>query len=147
MDWSTATWWWVASGVLIAAELATGTFYLLMLALGAAAGALAGYAGFGIAWQVVVAAVVAGGATAAWSVRQSARSRLAPSEGSNPDVNLDIGQRVQIVSWASDGTASVRYRGATWSARFAGTGMPAPGEHVIVAVHGSQLQVRPSAAL
>ena len=37
MDWSHATWWWVATGVLVAAELATGTFYLLMLAIGTAA--------------------------------------------------------------------------------------------------------------
>ena len=37
MDWSASTGWWLAAGVLVAAELATGTFYLLMLALGAAA--------------------------------------------------------------------------------------------------------------
>jgi len=32
MDWSAATGWWIVAGVLVAAELATGTFYLLMLA-------------------------------------------------------------------------------------------------------------------
>ena len=37
MDWSAATWWWIASGVLVAAELATSTVYLLMIARGAAA--------------------------------------------------------------------------------------------------------------
>ena len=42
MDWSLATWWWIAAGVLVAAELASGTFYLLMLALGAGAGGSAG---------------------------------------------------------------------------------------------------------
>ena len=41
MDWSHATTWWIVAGVLVAAELATGTFYLLMLALGAAAAAMA----------------------------------------------------------------------------------------------------------
>ena len=35
MDSNWATVWWIAAGVLIAAELATGTFYLLMLAVGA----------------------------------------------------------------------------------------------------------------
>ncbi|MBA3625982.1 MAG: NfeD family protein, partial [Methylibium sp.] len=40
MEWSAATLWWIAAGVLIAAELATGTFYLLLLALGATAAAL-----------------------------------------------------------------------------------------------------------
>ena len=37
MDWSASTVWWLAAGVLVAAELATGTFYLLMLALGCVA--------------------------------------------------------------------------------------------------------------
>jgi membrane protein implicated in regulation of membrane protease activity len=37
MDWNWATAWWIVAGVLVAAELATGTFYLLMLAAGAAA--------------------------------------------------------------------------------------------------------------
>ena len=43
MDLSGATGWWIVAGVLVAAELATGTFYLLMLALGAAAAALAAH--------------------------------------------------------------------------------------------------------
>ena len=38
MDHSTA--WWLLVGLLVIAELLTGTFYLLMLALGAIAGAL-----------------------------------------------------------------------------------------------------------
>ena len=45
MDWNASTGWWLAAGVLVVAELATGTFYLLMLALGLAAGALAAHAG------------------------------------------------------------------------------------------------------
>ncbi|MEK9804034.1 MAG: NfeD family protein, partial [Curvibacter sp.] len=39
------TLWWLAAGILVAAELVTGTFYLLMLALGLGAGALAADAG------------------------------------------------------------------------------------------------------
>jgi membrane protein implicated in regulation of membrane protease activity len=35
-----ATMWWVLAGVLVALELLTGTFYLLMLSLGAVAAAL-----------------------------------------------------------------------------------------------------------
>ena len=44
MDLSLSTWWWIVAGVLVAAELATGTFYLLMVAIGCAAGALAAHA-------------------------------------------------------------------------------------------------------
>ena len=34
---SFTSFWWIVAGVLVAVELATGTFYLLMLALGATA--------------------------------------------------------------------------------------------------------------
>ena len=40
---SHATIWWILTGSLVIAELLTGTFYLLMLAIGAAAGAAGGY--------------------------------------------------------------------------------------------------------
>src|SRR5262245_21732576 len=62
MDWAASTVWWVVTGGLVALELATGTFYLLMLAIGAAAAALMAYAGAGLSLQLVVAAVVGGGA-------------------------------------------------------------------------------------
>ncbi|HEU6455220.1 MAG TPA: NfeD family protein, partial [Roseateles sp.] len=45
MDWTDATTWWIAAGVLVAIELGTGTIYLLMLAVGAVAGALAAHLG------------------------------------------------------------------------------------------------------
>ena len=140
MDWNTPTLWWLATGALVAAELATGTFYLLMLAVGAAAGALAAHAGLGDTAQVVVAALVGGGTTAAWHVRRKRRPASAPAE-SNHDVNLDIGQELQVNTWGADGSARVQYRGAAWAVRYAGTGTPAPGTFVIVAMHGSELRV------
>ena len=45
MDWNAPTWWWLAAGALVAAELATGTCYLLRLARRCAAGALGEAAG------------------------------------------------------------------------------------------------------
>ena len=62
MDWSASTWWWIAAGVLVAGELATGTFYVLMLAIGCVFGALAGYAQISFFAQVAVAVVVGGAA-------------------------------------------------------------------------------------
>ena len=47
MYWTGATVWWIAAGLLVVAELASGTFYLLMLALGAGAGALAAHFALG----------------------------------------------------------------------------------------------------
>ncbi|MFY9510999.1 MAG: NfeD family protein [Rubrivivax sp.] len=142
MDWNASTWWWLATGALVAVELASGTFYLLMLALGCAAGALSAHAGLGTTAQVVVAALLGASATAAWHWKRMRRPQSLPAEA-NPDVNLDIGQTLQVEHWADDGSARVPYRGATWSVRFAGNGRPKPGPHTIVAVHGSWLTVAP----
>jgi membrane protein implicated in regulation of membrane protease activity len=142
LDWNAPTLWWLTAGVLVAAELATGTFYLLMLALGCVAGALAAQAGAALSTQLVSAALLGGGATVAWHFKRLRRPPAAPTE-SNRDVNLDIGQQVHVPEWAGDGTARVHYRGAAWSVRLAEGAPTAPGPHVIVAVHGSELRVAP----
>jgi membrane protein implicated in regulation of membrane protease activity len=145
MDFQASTWWWVLAGVMVLAELLSGTFYLLMMALGAAAAALAAHAGAGLTGQLVAAAVVGGGATAAWHLRRARQPRSAPV-ASNADVNLDIGQTVDVQAWDAEGRARVHYRGASWAVRHIADGAPAPGTHVIVAVHGSELRVKPSRA-
>jgi membrane protein implicated in regulation of membrane protease activity len=145
MDWSHTTFWWIAAGALVALELATGTFYLLMLALGAGAGAIAAHLGLSGTAQVVCAAVVGVGATVAWHLRRAGQPKAAPAEA-NADVNLDIGQTLTVETWQADGTARAMYRGAPWSVRYASSGTPAPGAHVIVAVHGTQLRVSPAGA-
>jgi len=137
MEWSAATGWWVAAGVLVAAEMATGTFYLLMLALGLAAAALAAHAGAGFSTQMLAAALVGGGAIVAWHLWRGRRVN-APLAG-NRDVNLDIGERVQVSAWLPDGSTRVVYRGCEWTARYAGEGEPQPGEHVIRGVDGNRL--------
>jgi membrane protein implicated in regulation of membrane protease activity len=142
MDLSAPMLWWIAAGVAIAVELATGTFYLLMIALGLAAGAVAAYLGLGFAAQVVVAALIGGGATAAWHWQRFKQPRSAPSR-ENRDVNLDIGESLHVNAWADDGSARVQYRGSTWIARPApGAGRQA-GEHRIVAVEGNWLVLEP----
>ena len=70
MDWSASTWWWIAAGVLVAGELLTGTFYVLMLAIGCVFGALAGYVSSEFFTQVVVAVVVGGAAVLTWDRRR-----------------------------------------------------------------------------
>jgi len=143
MSWAPSTVWWVVAGLLVAVELATGTFYLLMLALGASAGAFAAHAGVAVSLQLAAAAIVGGGAVAAWHLRRL-RQPAAPPAEANRDLNLDIGTRVQVSAWNADGTARVPYRGATWSARHGGRGVPRPGAHVIVAVQGNELVLRPA---
>ena len=145
MDWNAATGWWLAAGALVAAELVTGTFYLLMLALRAAPGALAAHLGSAATTQVLAAAMVGGVTTFGGHLKRSRQPKAAPAE-SNHDVNLDIGQTLHVAAWNPDGSARASYRGAAWSVRYAGSGTPAPGEHVIVAVHGNELRVAPAAA-
>ena len=142
MEGSGAMFWWVAAGVLVAAELATGTFLLLMLALGCVAGALAAHLGLGLSLQITAGALVSAIATAAWHFKRASRPRSAPVE-MNADANLDIGQIVKVATWAADGTARAPYRGASWALRFEGEGTPAPGDHVIVAMRGNELGVAP----
>ncbi len=144
MDLSSSTLWWLLAGALVAAEMATGTFYLLMLALGSAAGAVAAHLGLGATAQVAIGALVGMGATALWHLKRARHPRSAPAE-SNRDVNLDIGQTVVVRAWSDDGSARVSYRGADWTAAFEGEGPPAPGPHAIVAVRGNQLVLAPQA--
>jgi membrane protein implicated in regulation of membrane protease activity len=144
LEWNAATVWWLAAGALVAVELVTGSFYLLMLALGAAAGAVAAHLGLSGAAQMAVAAVLGGSATGALYLKRSRQPAPEPS-ATNRDVNLDIGSPVHVAQWAGDGSARVVYRGASWAVRFAGSGHPHPGEHVIVALDGNELRVAPKA--
>jgi membrane protein implicated in regulation of membrane protease activity len=136
-----ATLWWILAGVLVAAELTTGSFYLLMLALGAAAGALAAHLGLGLTAQVVVAALAGGLSTLGWYLRRRRLAVDGPDVQANRNVNLDVGESVQVAQWDEQGRTQVQYRGANWSARFAGAGNPQPGPHRITALHGNQLEL------
>jgi len=143
MDLSAATWWWLAAGALVLGELAVGSFYMLMLALGCVAGALAAHLGVAYAMQLFAAGIVGAGTTAVWHLRRARSPRSAPVE-SNRDANLDIGQTLQVEAWDAQGAARVSYRGSSWNVEFRGAGAPTPGPHVIVAVQGNRLIVAPA---
>jgi membrane protein implicated in regulation of membrane protease activity len=138
-----STWWWILAGAAVAVELATGTFYLLMLATGLAAGALAAHVGAGLPAQLVTAAAVGGLAVGALHIRRSRRPPAVDSHADR-DVNLDIGGTVHVDAWLPDGTAQVKYRGAQW------TVVPAPGTshgtgaHRVREVIGNRLVVEKS---
>lgn len=133
-----STLWWLATGAAITLELLSGTFYLLMLSIGLASAALAAHAGGSLNVQLTVAALVGGGAVVACYFLRK-KSSAAAHPGSNRNVNLDIGEILQVDIWNADGTTNVKYRGAQWAAvRAAGT--PASiGAHRIVEVRGNQL--------
>ena len=133
--------WWVLAGAAVALQLITGTFYLLMLSTGLAGAAIAAHLGASTAVQFMVAAVLGGGFVVAWrSYKQ--RSPSAAPASANRDVNLDVGETVQVDAWSPDGTSSVKYRGAHWSVSSIAGATPTPGLHRIVEVVGSRLVLR-----
>lgn len=136
-----STIWWLIAGAAIVLELLSGTIYLLLLSIGFAAAAIAAHLGAGVPMQLVVAAVVGVGAVLTWYlVRRKDRAGRPPSQA-NPDINLDIGGTVIIEAWAADGTASVRYRGAQWTAVPRAGATPSTGMHRVAEVVGSRLVV------
>ncbi len=138
MEASTA--WWIGAGILLALEMTTGTIYLLMLALGVAAAALAAHAGWGLSGQITVAAGVGLVAVLVWHLLRRRQQGSTPARAER-SVNLDIGEELQIEAWSPDGQASVRYRGAQWTAVLH-AGQPAePGRHRVVELSGNRLIV------
>ena len=118
--------WWIAGAVLIAAELVTGTFYLLVIGLALVCGGVAAWLGAAIPVQWLIAARARRhrhGAAAAMEARPARPARRRRQ-------GLDIGQMVQVQSWGPDGTARVAYRGSTWDAEARDAGHAAHRDHV-----------------
>ncbi|MGH8692154.1 MAG: NfeD family protein [Burkholderiales bacterium] len=129
--------WAVTGLVLVIVELATGTFYLVMLGIAAFGAALAAWLGFGFQVQAIVAGVVAGaGCYGVHVYRAKNRAgQMAP---------IDSGMPASFESWLDAGArlARVRYRGASWDARVEGVEGLEPGATVyVLAADGNTLRV------
>ena len=137
-----STLWWIAAGLLVAAELLTGTFYLLMLAIGLAAGAVAAHMGLGLTMQILTCAVVGACTVLVAYFRRRTRPGE-PSPRAERSVNLDVGETVFIDAWDADGTAQVKYRGANWTAIHRPGVTPTTGAHRVAELVGNRLLVDP----
>jgi membrane protein implicated in regulation of membrane protease activity len=132
--------WLITGFVLVIAELATGTFYLLVLGAAAFVGSLVAWLGGNELVQVSVGGIVAiagGLAVHHWHARNHAGK---PGEGNF----LDRGQPVILENWVDEGghIARVKYRGAWWDARIPGEARPAPGTTLYIeAQEGNTLVV------
>lgn len=134
--------WFAVACVLVILEMATGTFYLLMIAIGVAAGGMAALLDMPGTTQSVIAAAVA--AVATYALRRSKLGRPEHIDAArDPDVNLDIGQALEVGEWhmLSDtaAVARVMYRGALWDAELASGGTAVPGLFMIQEVQGNRL--------
>jgi membrane protein implicated in regulation of membrane protease activity len=118
--------WIVAGFALVIAELVTGTFYLLMIGIGAFAGAAVAWFEGSLVLQAVVGSAVAlvgAGLVHHWHSAQR------KEDGGRSNL-LDRGQAVVLEGWRSEGAliARVKYRGTSWDARMVRPDeRPAPG--------------------
>lgn len=135
-DWMN---WLVGAGILVIAELFTGTFYLLMIAIGLACGGIVALLGLSGPIQTLVAAATGLVATSILHRSRFGRpARISASRDQN--VNLDIGGRVTVPGW-QNGRARVMYRGALWDVELGPGAQPEAGEYRIVEVQGNRLIV------
>ena len=137
-----STIWWLAAGAVVVAELVTGTFYLLMVAIGLVAGAIAAHLGLAAALQMVAAAALGGGAVLALYFQKKKRPGD-PSARADRSVNMDVGETILIESWNPDGTTTVKYRGAQWTAIHRPGVTPSTGMHRVAELVGNRLLVDP----
>ena len=125
--------WWILAGVLVGVELTSGTFYLLVYGLAAAAAGVVAWLGAGTLAQLLTAGVIAVLGTLA--LRHWKRSTDHP-ESTVQD--MDIGKSVQVEFW-QDGRGQVKYRGAVWDAEAESTGVDTTRPLIIRAVRGNTL--------
>jgi len=129
---------WLLLGLaLVIVELLTGTFYLLVLGVAAFAAGAAAWLGGGFAVQAIAAAVISMvGAYLVHAYRARNAAQQMPS--------IDAGQPANFESWVDQaaGLARVRYRGASWDARFDAEAAIQPGALVyVLATEGNTLKV------
>ena len=134
--------WLAVAGVLVAIEIFTGTFYLLMIAIGFGAGGLAAMTGANLLIQFIVAGVV--GVLLTLVLKRS-RVFHKPDARRNPAVLLDIGQTIDVGEWEKPDRGSYRarvnYRGALWDTELLPEGKPTAGQFVIREIRGATLLV------
>ena len=126
--------WWIVAFALVAAELTTGTFYLLVYGIAAAAAGIAAWLGLGFIAQLVVAAAIGLAGTVVLKKWKRSEATYADLQ------DLDIGRSVTVESWQG-GKGLVRYRGAVWDAEAAGAEVDAAKPLYIRAMRGSVLVV------
>jgi len=133
--------WIVLGFLLVIAELLTGTFYLLVMGIGAFAGAAIAWADGSFFLQAFSACAVALLGTGV--VLYLTPKRVATAS----DNLLDRGHPVELESWVdtASGLARVKHRGASWEARVVSDARPSPGALLyITGTEGQVLQVSPT---
>lgn len=139
-------WFWFGlAAIALISEVASGTFYLLLVALGLVAGGLAAWLGASLQWQLVACGFMA--LVGLLGLRRlGVLKKREINSARNVDVNLDIGQSVQVEDWSEAGMAQVWYRGARWQAELAAGQACQPGAYIITEIRGTRLVLAPKEA-
>lgn len=104
--------WFLMALILIGLEMATGTFYLLIVAVAMAIGGTFALLGIAFSAQLVLAGIA--GIAGIVLLRRWKSEHLSDATSQS----LDTGQPVEVLIRREDGTARVFYRGTEWDAEF-----------------------------
>lgn len=125
--------WFVLALVLLALEIMTGTFYLLVIAMAMAVGGAAALLHLPLTAQLVLPALTTVVSFALWWLWTTPHQADAKME------SLDTGHAVKILAWREDGTARVFYRGTEWDAELDSAHPKHDGTFYIKDIRGSVL--------
>ncbi|MBC8119569.1 MAG: NfeD family protein [Burkholderiaceae bacterium] len=134
--------WFVVGFGLVIAELLTGTFYLLVIAVAFGAAGIAALLGAPMVAQLATAAAFSLGGTL-WLRSSRFGRRLHDRATSDHVQNMDVGQTLRVEQWNPNRTARASYRGATWDVELVPGEEPVGGEFVIREIHANRLIVAP----
>jgi len=123
--------WFLLALVLVGLEMATGTFYLLILSIATAVGGVAALLGLGMPVQLALVALA--GVVGIVLLRRWKGGRISNAESQN----LDVGLPVKVLAWHDDGTARVFFRGAEWDAELDIPSSGRDGTFFVKAMRGS----------
>ena len=132
-------WWFVIGFGLLVAELLTGTFYLLIIAVALGVAGIVAFVGAPLALQLVVAAAIGLGGSL-W-LRSTRFGKRLHEQGEDRVQNMDVGQTVRVEQWTPSRTARASYRGAIWDIELAPGEQPQAGDYVIRKIQHNRLVV------
>ncbi len=127
--------WFVSALVLVGLEMVTGTFYLMVVAIGMSVGGFAAWLDASMTWQLSLCALTVLAGT--FILRRWKNTQ--PVSNINAVNNLDVGQPVKVLKWNENGSARVVYRGAEWDAELAAAETTRDATLYIESVRGSCL--------
>lgn len=129
--------WFLLAFGLLALEMATGTFYMLIVSIALGLAGIAALLGLNLPLQITLSAVASILGTVILRRMKGIRTGKMISQ------SLDIGQSVRVISWREDGVARVYYRGTEWDAELESPCSSRDGVLYIKAVQGSKLILTP----